>query len=332
MTIWDDFRVFELRREDRFYEKPEHTWGDISRKYLFTAFSNNKPPYGMYDLLDKLYRIQYTSGERDFRRPNMNNRNQEIILSERIPSENKKELIRAITEKEDTQTYLSNHYLSMVKQYRQIEMITFSFYLPDNDNKSIRAENTFTRSLIELRKRFTSLKKQIMSDPLYKSVRGYSRLILMTVGHQPFYLVNFFFIKHPDACASAYISSDIYGKWANTGSPEQQEDPRVICYKFSDGPRLKNRRGDPLRFHNAARVVDVGQETDILDFIEDKFSGAISHNRKGYLTFFRLQAQIYNSIPGVRTRTSSNNFTYLNTEERKKRKNKKAKIQIRKSV
>ena len=332
MTIWDDFRVFELRREDRFYEKPEHTWGDISRKYLFTAFRNNKPPYGMYDLLDKLYRIQYTSGERDFLRPNMNNRNQKIILSERIPSENKKELIRAITEKEDTQTYLSNHYLSMVKQYRQIEMITFSFYLPDNDNKSIHAENTFTRSLMELRQRFTSLKKQIMSDPLYKSVRGYSRLILMTVGHQPFYLVNFFFIKHPDACASAYISSYIYGKWANTGSPEQHEDPRVICYKFSDGPRLKNRRGDPLRFHNAARVVDVGQETDILDFIEDKFSGAISHNRKGYLTFFRLQAQIYNSIPGVRTRTSSNNFTYLNTEEQKKRKNKKAKIQMHKSV
>ncbi|MDM3333425.1 hypothetical protein [Citrobacter sp. Cb127] len=332
MTIWDDFRVFELRREDRFYEKPEHTWGDISRKYLFTAFRNNKPPYGMYDLLDKLYRIQYTSGERDFRRPNMNNRNQKIILSERIPSENKKELIRAITEKEDTQTYLSNHYLSMVKQYRQIEMITFSFYLPDNDNKSIRAENTFTRSLMELRKRFTSLKKQIMSDPLYKSVRGYSRLILMTVGHQPFYLVNFFFIKHPDAYASTYISSDIYDKWANTGAPEQQEDPRVVCYKFSDGPRLKNRRNDPLRFHNASQVVNVGQEIDILDLIEYKFSGAISHNRKGYLAFFRLQAQIYNSIPGVRTRTSSNNFTYLNTEERKKRKREKEKIQIRKSV
>ncbi|EPD6374766.1 TPA: hypothetical protein ACGQTY_003831 [Citrobacter farmeri] len=332
MTIWDDFRVFELRREDRFYEKPELTWGDISRKYLFTAFRNNKPPYGMYDLLDKLYRIQYTSGERDFLRPNMNNRNQKIILSERIPSENKKELIRAITEKEDTQTYLSNHYLSMVKQYRQIEMITFSFYLPDNDNKSIRAENTFTRSLMELRKRFTSLKKQIMSDPLYKSVRGYSRLILMTVGHQPFYLVNFFFIKHPDAYASTYISSDIYDKWANTGAPEQQEDPRVVCYKFSDGPRLKNRRNDPLRFHNASQVVNVGQEIDILDLIEYKFSGAISHNRKGYLAFFRLQAQIYNSIPGVRTRTSSNNFTYLNTEERKKRKREKEKIQIRKSV
>lgn len=86
----DDFRVFELRREDRFYEKPERTWGDISRKYLFIAFRNNKPPYGMYDMLDKLYRIQYTSGEREFRRSNMNNRNQKIILSERIPSEKKR--------------------------------------------------------------------------------------------------------------------------------------------------------------------------------------------------------------------------------------------------
>lgn len=171
-----------------------------------------------------------------------------------------------------------------------------------------------------------------MSDPLYKSVRGYSRLILMTIGHQPFYLVNFFFIKHPDAHASTCISSDIYNKWANTWASERQEDPRVVCYKFSDDPRLKNRRNDPLRFHNATRVVDVGKEINIFDLINDEHKNAISHDRKGYLTFFRLQAQVYNSIPGVRTRTSSNNFTYLNTEERKKRKREKEKIQIRKSV
>ncbi|MBE0120925.1 hypothetical protein FOT73_23550, partial [Citrobacter portucalensis] len=78
-----------------------------------------------------------------------------------------------------------------------------------------------------------------------------------------------------------------------------------ICSKFSEGTRLTNKRNDPLRFHNATQVVDDGQEIKILDLINDEHRNTICHNRKGYLTFFRLQSQIYNSIPGENTRTSS---------------------------
>ncbi|MBL5915030.1 hypothetical protein JBO42_23745, partial [Enterobacter asburiae] len=47
------------------------------------------------------------------------------------------------------------------------------------------------------------------------------------------------------------------------------------------------------------------------------------NNRKGYLALLRLQAQIYNTIPGVRSLSNSSDFTYLNAAERKKRKSRK---------
>jgi hypothetical protein len=53
---------------------------------------------------------------------------------------------------------------------------------------------------------------------------------------------------------------------------------------------------------------------------EDK---KFDNNRKGYLALFRLQAQIYNVIPRTRTLTCSDDFTYINSAEKKRRKIKK---------
>lgn len=38
----DDFRVFDLRREDLAYESPNQRWGEISHQYFFVGFERLK--------------------------------------------------------------------------------------------------------------------------------------------------------------------------------------------------------------------------------------------------------------------------------------------------
>ncbi|MFS4722802.1 hypothetical protein ACL653_28505, partial [Klebsiella pneumoniae] len=92
------------------------------------------------------------------------------------------------------------------------------------------------------------------------------------------------------------------------------------CFKDASRPHVPEDSG--LFIRRPDRVIDVGQISDPILFVlseERKFE----NNRKDYLAFFRLQAQIYNVIPGARTLTCSDDFTYINAAEKKRRKAKK---------
>ena len=207
-------------------------------------------------------------------------------------------------------------------------MLTLSFYLPLDKGEKMRNirikkdDSRFRLQLAELERRFTLMRKRINADPLYKAACGYSRVILINARFEPFYLVNFFFKKHPDSRVDSFVSLDIYRKWVQSGKKENKSGEQVGYYCFKDASRPPVPENSGLFIRRPDRVTDVGQFSDPISLVlseERKFE----NNRKDYLAFFRLQAQIYNVIPGARTLTCSDNFTYINAAEKKRRKAKK---------
>jgi len=327
MSMWDDFRAFDLRREDWVYEKPEQCWGDITKRYRFISFSGKKLPCDMFDLLNDLYKKQVRSGDREFIRTRRHSFYDKNIDSDLISRDLKKKLISAIAEKEQALTYLATHYSRVVKKHGQPEILTFSFHLPDNWHigYEVQAKSKFEDSeylilaLKELKRRFTALKKKITSDRLYTAASGYSRLIVFSQNFEPFYVVNFFFKKNKQSRIGGNIPLDIYDKWMGTGEKKHRHHEQVKYFCLKSAARPERENFDKLVICEPADINDDGQvEYVIQKMISDDI--LIENTRKGYLAFFSLQAQIYNPIPGVRTLTSSDDFTYLNAEVRKKRK------------
>jgi len=336
----DDFRVFDLRREDLAYESPNQRWGEISHQYFFVGFERLeederpgkdekfKARFRMFDMLDKLYLNQATSDGQEFRRPKTKFRDSQPIHSEQLEKKWKDALVKAISDKEKALSYLSENYRKVVRKHRQVEMLTLCFYLPlDKGEKMLnirrkKDDSRFRLQLAELERRFTLMRKRIIADPLYKAVCGYSRVILINARFEPFYLVNFFFKKHPDSRIDSLVSLDIYRKWVQSGKKENKSGEQVGYYCFKDASRPHVPEYSGLFIRRPDRVIDVGQISDPILFVlseERKFE----NNRKDYLAFFRLQAQIYNVIPGARTLTCSDDFTYINAAEKKRRKAKK---------
>ncbi|MFJ5375902.1 hypothetical protein ACIPSX_00890 [Pectobacterium sp. CHL-2024] len=332
MSMWDDFRVFDLRREDRAYEKPQKNWGEVDAQYSFFLFSGKKLPCEIHDLLTLMYKEQAVSGNREFAKPHARFRDKKEIKSEQITNKNKKLLASSINFKEQALTYLTTHYHEMDKKSRPIEMLTIAFCLPDNwqGEEKIRAKvkqyELFPQALNELRRRFTILKKKIISDRLYAVACGYSRLILINDKFEPYYLVNFFFRKNKDNIVDGNIPLDIYDKWIDSGEKKNRQHERVYYCLFENASRPEIESNDRLfvlssqAFLESCRAVP-----DDITLILTKNTNGFSegNNRKGYLRFIRLQSQIYNAIPGVRSLSSSTEFTYLNAEKREKRKLKK---------
>ncbi|HCD7254649.1 TPA: hypothetical protein NDZ05_004209, partial [Citrobacter farmeri] len=178
MSMWDDFRVFDLRREDRAYEKPQKNWGEVDAQYSFFHFSEKKLPCEIHDLLTLMYKEQSISGNREFAKPHARFRDKKEIKSEQISNKNKKLLASSINDKEQALTYLTTHYHEMDKKSRPIEMLTLAFCLPDSwqGEEKIQAKvkqyELFSPALNELKRRFTILKKKIISDRLYEAACG----------------------------------------------------------------------------------------------------------------------------------------------------------------
>ena len=339
----DDFRVFDLRREDLAYERSDQKWGDISHQYFFVGFERMEDDeqssksekrlsrFRMFDLLDKLYLNQATSDGREFRRPKVKLRDSRPIESELIEKKWKDTLEKAISEKEKALSYLSESFIRILKKHRQVEMLTLSFHLPFDERDGQLSQNIsrekddsrFRLQLSELERRFSFLRKRIIADPLYKAACGYSRVILINARFEPFYLVNFFFKKHPDSRIDGLVSSNIYKKWLQSGKKENKSGELVeyYCLKDASRPYVPDESG--LLIPRPDRVTDVGQFSDPITLVSSE-EPRFENNRKGYLAFFRLQAQIYNVIPGARTLTCSDDFTYINAAEKKRRKAKKA--------
>lgn len=357
MSIWDDLKAFKLRREDEAYQSTLR-YGDISDRYLFVriepkkaAETETKTPeknepntpeeaksrkrdklsLHVSDLLDTLYRDQKCSTGRGYIKPNMSIRNSARIRSDHISGKVKKTLASAIEEKERTLKYLHDHYLDIVKQHKQVEMITMAFYLPRGwlNVQSRERDVRLLAALGELGQRFVRFKKLITSDPLYKAACGYIRLTMMSANFEPFYLVNFFIKKLPDAKIAPSLVLDIGKKWAEVVEDEEPEPQCVWYYQLSGGAALERDADEQLLTLSAYKITDVGQiknKTEKILEVKTTRRLFIDNSRKGYLTLFRLQSQIHNLIPGVRTLTSSNDFTYINTEVRKRRKNQKVSI------
>lgn len=332
MSIWDDFLAFDLRREDRAYKKPLKKWGEIFDQYRFTQFSGKKLPCELLDLLNEMYKEQATSGNKDFVRHHSRFRAETTIESDLISRKMKKALIEAISDKEQALTYLTTHYSKMDKKSRPIEMITFAFHLPDNWHQEEKMQRNakkhehFIPALNELKKRFTSLKKKIISDRLYTAACGYSRLILINEQSEPFYVVNFFFSKKKQSIIDGNIPLDIYDKWISTGEKTHRYHERVCYYIFKNASRPLRESDDRLFVLSSQAMPGAWKVNDrvVSSFlINTSPDFPDENNRKGYLALLRLQAQIYNTIPGVRSLSNSSDFTYLNAVERKKRKSKK---------
>nr|WP_302824652.1 hypothetical protein [Hafnia alvei] len=332
MSMWDDFRVFDLRREDRAYEKPQKNWGEVDEQYSFFHFSEKKLPCEIHDLLTLMYKEQEVSGNREFVKPHARFRDKKEIKSEQISDEMKKRLASSINDKEQALTYLTTHYHEMDKKSRPTEMLTLAFCLPDNwhGEEKIRAKvkqyELFALALNELKRRFTVLKKKIISDRLYAAACGYSRLILINDEFEPFYLVNFFFKKNKNNVIDGNIPLDIYDKWIDSGEKKNLQYERVYYCLFENASRPESEDNDrffifpPQTFLELCRTVPDDINLMLMKNINEFCD---ENNRKGYLRFIRLQAQIYNPIPGIRSLSNSTEFTYLNAEERKKRKLKK---------
>ncbi|MGX9240700.1 hypothetical protein ACWXWB_22695 [Pantoea dispersa] len=365
MSIWDDLKAFKLRREDEAYQSTLR-YGDISDRYLFVRIEpkkaadvetktpekdepkssqrvepntseeaksgkRDKVSLHVSDLLDTLYRDQKCSGSRDYIKPNMSIRNAARIRGDHISEEVKKTLASAIGEKERTLKYLHDHYLDIAKQHKQVEMITMTFHLP-RDWLNVQPRERDVRLLAalgELGQRFVRFKKLITSDPLYKAACGYIRLTMMSANFEPFYLVNFFIKKLPDARIAPSLLIDLGKKWAEIFEDEDPEPRCVRYYELLDGAALARDADEQLLTLPAYKITDVGQiKNRTAKILEEKTlrKQVIDNNQKGYLALFRLQSQVHNLIPGVRTLTHSNDFTYINTEVRKRRKSKKASI------
>ncbi|MBX9498677.1 hypothetical protein J8Z86_21825 [Yersinia enterocolitica] len=330
MSMWDDFRAFDLRREDWVYEKPEQRWGEITQRYRFVSFSGKKLPCDMFNLLNDLYKKQVRSGDREYLRARTHSAYDKNINIDRISSDLKKTLISAIADKEQALAYLTTHYREVVKQHGQPEILTFSFYLPDNwhpqdevqTTRKLKGSERLIPALNELKRRFTALKKKITSDRLYTAASGYSKLIVLSQNFEPFYVVNFFFKKNKQSRIGGNVPLDIYGKWMGTGEKKNRFHEQVKYFHLDNAAWPERESNDQLFICAPAEITDDGRiEYMIQKIIPD--DNLIKNNRKGYLDFFRIQAQIYNPIPGVRALTSSDDFTYLNAEIRKKRKAKK---------
>ncbi|MEB6534982.1 hypothetical protein MXM51_10595 [Pantoea stewartii] len=184
-------------------------------------------------------------------------------------------------------------------------------------------------ALDELGLRFTRFKKLITSDPLFKAACGYTRLTMMNANYEPFYLINFFIKKLPDARIAPSLLIDLGKKWAEIFEDEDPEPRCVRYYQLLDGAALARDAYEQLLTLPAYKITDVGQiKNRTAKILEEKTlrKQVIDNNQKGYLALFRLQSQVHNLIPGVRTLTHSNDFTYINTEVRKRRKSKKASI------
>lgn len=332
MSMWDDFRVFDLRREDRAYEKPQKTWGEVDAEYSFFDFSKKKLPCEIHDLLTLMYKEQAVSGNREFAKPRARSRDRKEIKSERISDKSKTLLALSINDKEQALTYLTTHYHEMDKKSRPTEMLTLAFCLPDNwhSEENIRAKvkqyELFPPALNELKRRFTELKKKIISDRLYAAACGYSRLILINDKFEPFYLVNFFFRKNKDNIIDGNIPLDIYDKWIDSGKNKYRQYERVYYCLFENASYPLIESNDRLFvFSPQAFLESCRKVPDDVNLILTRNTSEIfdENNRKGYLRLIRLQAQIYNCIPGIRSLSNSKEFTYLNVKERKKRKLKK---------
>ncbi|CNI09254.1 TPA: hypothetical protein ACPY5O_003939 [Yersinia enterocolitica] len=330
MSMWDDFRAFDLRREDWVYEKPEQHWGEITMRYRFFSFSGKKLPCDMFDLLNDLYKKQVRSGDRDFARARTHSAYDKNIDSDLISRDLKKMLISAIADKEQALAYLTTHYREVVKQHGQSEILTFSFHLPDNwhpedevqTTRKLKGSERLIPALNELKRRFTALKKKITSDRLYTAASGYSRLIVLSQQSEPFYVVNFFFKKNKQNRIGGNLPLDIYDKWMDTGEKKHRSHEQVKYFCLENAAWPERASNDRLFIRAPAEITDNGQIEYVIEkMISD--DNLIKNTRKGYLDFFRIQAQIYNPIPGIRTLTNSDDFTYLNAEIRKKRKVKK---------
>ncbi|MDA1378884.1 hypothetical protein PCI56_02155 [Plesiomonas shigelloides subsp. oncorhynchi] len=85
------------------------------------------------------------------------------IESNYIPYEEKKMLFDAIREKEKLQLYLEDHYKKIVKQYKQVTMVTILLHLP----KSCRPKDgyvteDFGKALNKLNSKFSLFKRKFL--------------------------------------------------------------------------------------------------------------------------------------------------------------------------
>lgn len=336
--MMDDLRVFKLRTKDTGRKVHLLTYGDISQLYSFICFDekirfsveqsripsegNNIP----FDFLDNIYHMQRTNYGDMNRRVRYDKRN-DYEIDVRLTHAQQDWLKESVAEKEETEKYLRDKYDALLKKYKKITLLPFAFYLPDDwiqeheNRKSMKFSfNAIEVSLEELKRRFDKMIKTLKSCSEYEPACAYTRLIFIDEKFRPFYFVNFFF---RDDDINNFFAENIWSEWLNTRDSKNKENERAVLYAFDSEHKPCGDAVKGLYFNRPSEdIISEYDTSDITNYISNlniAKPNLIKNNRKAHEHFFHLQAKKYNSIPGSRAKTFSDNFTYTLSAKKKKK-------------
>ncbi|HDR2619485.1 TPA: hypothetical protein QCI71_000316 [Enterobacter chuandaensis] len=347
--MMSDLRVFRLRKKDTGCKVKLLTYSEISERYSFICFdenviSNDHPQTILtrnsagkvkvpFDFLDHLYSEQKMYHEGGRQRINYRDRDLcKINVGMTIAQE--EWLKKSVADKEETASYLCEKYKVLLDEHKQITLLPFAFYLPDDwiEKHEDPRTGTFSldaikTSLLELQRRFDEMIKKLKQQAKYDPACAYTRLIIIDEKFKPFYLVNFFFNTDE---LSAYFTEDIWFEWLATSSTSDKEKEQAVFYVFDDDHKPDRNDVAGLVFHTPEKGIISLYNTSneriikkILTQRKNRRPEPLKTPRKRHEHFFHLQAQKYNTIPGSRAKVFSDNFTYAPSGKRKKTDSKK---------
>lgn len=340
-----DFRIFKLRRQDVGYDKGKDVYyGDISKKYTLIDFNSSEIPGEIIpsNLLDEIYDLQYNPPSFPRRgEPDYHNRDRNKIMIS-LSSEQRGRrienlrgrLLKSISDKENVEKELNEHYKTLTAQHKQISLLSFAFYLSDEwirQHEEIEYESpldALKTSSRELKRRFDKIIKTMKSNSAYAPACSYSRLILADEHFRPFYLVNFFF---KEGVLNDFFAHDIWHHWMESRPGNENEDEQHGCFYFFDEghkPKSEDVPGLVMRMpgyfiQHFESDADVASDklSDLIGEYIPKFkrskSEILTNDSNGHKSFFHLQAMRYNILNGSRSISSSDDFTYLTAKGRK---------------
>ncbi|MGQ3660722.1 hypothetical protein [Citrobacter braakii] len=347
--MMSDLRAFRLRKKDTARKVELLTYGEISERYTFICFdenviSNDQPQTILtrnsagkdkvpFDFLDHLYSEQKMCHEGGCQRINYRDRDLcKINVGMTIAQE--EWLKKSVSDKEEAASYLCEKYKLLLDEYKQITLLPFAFYLPDDwiEKHEDPRTGTFSldaikTSLLELQRRFDEMIKKLKQQAKYDPACAYTRLIIIDEKFKPFYLVNFFFNVDD---LNAHFAEDIWFEWLATSSTSDKEKEQAVFYAFDDEHKPDRNDVEGLVFHPPEKGITSLYDTSnerilkiILKQRKNRSPEPLKNPRKRHEQFFRLQAQKYNTIPGSRAKVFSDNFTYAPSGKRKKTDSKK---------
>ncbi|HAP83820.1 MULTISPECIES: hypothetical protein [Enterobacteriaceae] len=340
MDVWADFRVFELNKIDKTYERFAMPYGDVENKYNLIIFGNdlsslptrnNSSSAASVIPINFLERLYLEENNASSLSENMvkslkNSRKKEVYEFNQPPNERYKAVLRGLLQdKIHACNYIESKYNNVKRNNKHITVLPVSLCLREKDVLGAFPEIKIIDGWVAgdisgvikfLRKLVSMLLNKLKHRSIYSRFTGYTQLLLLNESGFPYVQINFFI---SGAVVESFYAEDINNVWSEI--TRRCGVAQFYIFK-GEGISSKNVIYKDGRKYFPGDDYFWSKTIEGINELSQHSDGSKPKKYKQptpdvlYKKFFFLVSCRYTRIPGQRA-LSSSEFTYFPTRKNK---------------